>query len=62
VEDQSVDDMSVCPSTPEKLPRLERLTLPYYCHIHKEENTGHSCRRLPSEGNRGSNMLGRPSL
>jgi len=30
-------------------------------HLHKEEKTGHNCRRLPSEGNRGSNMPGSPS-
>jgi len=33
----------------------------HHDHLHKEDKTGYSRRRLPSEGNRGSNMLDRPS-
>jgi len=61
VEDKSVDDVGANLSTPQEPPKPERPNPPYYYHLHKEDKTGHSCRRLPSEGNRESNMLGRSS-
>jgi len=59
VVDQPVDDVGVNPSLLEGLWRPERLTPPYYYHLHKEEKRGHSCGILPAEGNKGSNVLAR---
>ena len=59
VEDKVMDGAGVDPSTSEEAQRSEgppsRITT-----LHKEEEKSHSCRRLPDEGNRGSDMPGRP--